>query len=204
MYVWMPDWSVWTAALNEHLSTLFNLRVLRLSCQGGSHLMNLLYPHAGPFWTSQAQSATEPYYFDAVLSNCVWPHLRSLTLAHWPMRGAALASVINSHAATLRELELDGISLLREKNVADDQSAWLPIAETCAGCKKLRYLQISNPQAHHWFRWDPRMRMTLIFDEPSVNEHRRPRVETLPYDSIDDIYRAAGRLPDTCEDPSFS
>lgn len=194
--LWATDWLIWTADLKKYPRTLINLRGLRLSCHPGFHPMDLMDAQSYPLWIFGSVSAAEQYYFDAALSNCVWPHLRSLSLVRWPMRRAGLENIITSHATTLRELELDRISVLREKSFANDQSAWLPVAESCAGCKELRYLQITKPRVHHWCLWDPSKTKQVIIDEHGLHGDSNGDLFAtgVPYINLVDIYQAAGHL----------
>ena len=187
-----PHWSIWTEELNKYLCTLINLRGLRLSSHPGFHPREDTNPLYAPSYMFGSISAADQYYFDAALSNCVWPHLRSLALARWPMRQAGLENIINSHTKTLRGLELDGMSLLREKNFTDNKTAWLLIAQGCTSCQDLRYLKITKPRAHYWFLEDHRE--SEKFDEPGFNGgiNRTMCICGILCQEVDDMYRAAG------------
>ena len=194
-----PHRSICTAQLNKYLCTLINLRGLRLSCHPGFYRRRLPdSPDSSsqPFGMFGPMGNTEEYYFDAALNNCVWPHLRNLALARWPMRRAGLRNIITSHAATLRELELDRMSLLKEQSFADNKSAWLLIAQSCAGCQDLRSLQITKPWAHYWFLGDDSETENFIFDEPGADgdRHRIFYMTSLCYNDIDEVHRAAGHV----------
>lgn len=144
----VPDWSAWAELLCKNLGYLTQLRKLRLACVQHMDLRRRL----NSTWVMD-----EPYYLDDVFAGGKWPHLKSLSLVHWPLRQTALLRLIHHHAKHLRVLEFESITLSSEgyldhegpaENMAD--AIWLRVAKQCVKLCTLKHLDLKRVMSHYW------------------------------------------------------